>query len=970
MARGSYYHDPARKHIEQYQDFSGGLNSTAANDNISPSELTLLENVDLGDRGSLKRRKGYKSTPNENADGIAQGLFRYHRRYAPYNLLGVEGSFEGAKQVLQNNQVKIGAWEAYNLKNEDASVYKVDREAAAHFIVNGSFEEDGLGWDFNHEDVFVSESGLAYAGSKVLRLFMAAGSKDTARIAYQTTWHDTSEGEEYYLEMRYRLSPPSIADGAPQRVQLSARIEREDGRMATYSVAAYEKRGDIRNEWVTLKGYVKMPPGAKRVKFGPNIYEPRTLDYSVGIYVDSVYVRQEIAGSENSAIGISKLNDDTSTLGHLGLRFNGLKPNAYYIYVVDYKSDGVGKGRLAIRDERFGVWGSNGDSDLVMSKSIDSQETEWTTQFMGFRTYDNMTTARAYVYNITPVGTASTVFYDNARIYEVTADFYNDILFVTNEEVEKLFPYRVGRLKNELSVETVTVIGGKFFIDGVEKPIEGDWPIQSERPIEAVTYGDDLYIATGSGLFVYNGSTISKVQPYIPDPLEELYIGTNALEDTPFRISDEIQSVVELKRIQFSRRYGVTNEFITIMVGVGKPGSTKLEYKFERRNVLDKQDYWFTIRDWDTDSTATFITDIAGEFQFKISVREEGKEVTLDDYFIPKYIIKPTEEVGDIPIDANTIHQCNRIMLHWDRILLYGDEAKPDVIYISDLFNPTFFPVNNTLQFVNPRKERITSIVRYRDNLVVFTPSSIQALYGTNPENYERIMLNPTIGCIADRAAQVVKNHVIFLSYEGIALLKAVGTSETRANVELIDQKVKDHVYYDENAVAYVRNNQYHIVYPDRQEQLRFYFEYGVWTKDKSHSLDMVRTIIEDGKLMALGSDGRIIEDGVDYYDEGQPFNVKIGTKLYDFNEPYAIKKPKELQVMFDELKENTNINVIVDTDTSNITTKTIELSSLDTIYKLIIAGKGLAVRVQIEHDENKPLKLVGFGFIFKLKNP
>src|SRR6185437_12087734 len=112
--------------------------------------------------------------------------------------------------------------------------------------------------------------------------------------------------------------------------------------------------------------------------------------------------------------------------------------------------------------------------------------------------------------------------------------------------------------------------------------------------------------------------------------------------------------------------------------------------------------------------------------------------------------------------------------------ILYGDEDKPDVIYISDLQNPAYFPVNNTLWFENPRRERITTVVRFRDNLVVFTPSSIQALYGTNPEDFRRIMLNPGVGCIADRGAAVVKNYIIFPSHEGIMLLKSVGMRRPR----------------------------------------------------------------------------------------------------------------------------------------------------------------------------------------------
>src|SRR5690606_2833512 len=116
------------------------------------------------------------------------------------------------------------------------------------------------------------------------------------------------------------------------------------------------------------------------------------------------------------------------------------------------------------------------------------------------------------------------------------------------------------------------------------------------------------------------------------------------------------------------------------------------EYKFERRRSTDAQDYWFTAQDWSSDNEHVFSTDIAGEYAFKISIREKGKTKTADSFLVPKYIIKPTQDEDDIPVDGDTIHYCNRIMVHWDRLIMYGDPTKPDVMYISDLYNPTYFP--------------------------------------------------------------------------------------------------------------------------------------------------------------------------------------------------------------------------------------------------------------------------------------
>lgn len=61
MARQQYQTTPYVKHLEVFNDFSRGLNTVTTNDKLSVSELPVLTNMDLGDRGSLKRRAGMKT---------------------------------------------------------------------------------------------------------------------------------------------------------------------------------------------------------------------------------------------------------------------------------------------------------------------------------------------------------------------------------------------------------------------------------------------------------------------------------------------------------------------------------------------------------------------------------------------------------------------------------------------------------------------------------------------------------------------------------------------------------------------------------------------------------------------------------------------------------------------------------------------------------------------------------------------
>jgi hypothetical protein len=58
--RAGFNTKPYEKSMETYQNFAGGLNTTSVPDNMSDSELADMLNQDIGERGSLKRRHGFK----------------------------------------------------------------------------------------------------------------------------------------------------------------------------------------------------------------------------------------------------------------------------------------------------------------------------------------------------------------------------------------------------------------------------------------------------------------------------------------------------------------------------------------------------------------------------------------------------------------------------------------------------------------------------------------------------------------------------------------------------------------------------------------------------------------------------------------------------------------------------------------------------------------------------------------------
>src|SRR5690606_5119592 len=185
--------------------------------------------------------------------------------------------------------------------------------------------------------------------------------------------------------------------------------------------------------------------------------------------------------------------------------------------------------------------------------------------------------------------------------------------------------------------------------------------------------------------------------------------------------------------------------------------------------------------------------------------------------------------------DLGGIKTCNRIMLHWERLIMYGDTTNINTIYISHLKNAAYFPIPNTLFFETTRTEAVNTIVKFRDYLIAFTDTSTQALFGKSPSDYRRVVLNTSIGCIAPRGAAVMDNYVAFLSADGIQYLKSVGYVDDKANIAPLDGNITDMIPKNaRDAVLVMFNNQLQATFPSSSERFRFYKMMGIWTYDKS----------------------------------------------------------------------------------------------------------------------------------------
>lgn len=541
--------------------------------------------------------------------------------------------------------------------------------------------------------------------------------------------------------------------------------------------------------------------------------------------------------------------------------------------------------------------------------------------------------------------------------------------------------------KDNGKFETIVAVNGRLILDGGDLAIQGlPSGFQTERMIEAVQWKNILFIATGTKLVEYDGIVAKVVEDYKPLPLEYLYVGSNALAAFPDNfMSDGVHDNLRIEGIVPDLRKGITNQPTKFTAFISKPESMgQIEYKWEYK--IANRDTFILGRDWSSDKTWTFTPKDLGDYVIQLSARGplpvSGAVPDPEISQIPVYKVTPFNE--NKVIDTSQMHTCNRIILHWERLIMYGDQKNTSRIYISHVNNPRYYPTNHSLDFENNEQEPLQKLVQYRDMIVAFMPSSIQALYGKAPigdEPYRRVVIHTGLGCIAPESPKVLGNWIVFLSREGIHLLKTIGTVDDKMNVEKIDLPISNQIPLDTDAAAIVYDNQYHICFPKKQTRFRFYMDYRTrpWTKDVSPLFDFCRFYEWNGDLVAQSqlTGKTYLFDETVYDDAGHEFQAKVAFKKYDFGEPHNPKKLKEQQLILTNESSDKNVNVAVYGDDNLIIgPEEVEMIStineLTNITKIPLApeDKVRTVQTVVTHTKAEPLNILAVGYKFKTKKP
>ena len=131
------------------------------------------------------------------------------------------------------------------------------------------------------------------------------------------------------------------------------------------------------------------------------------------------------------------------------------------------------------------------------------------------------------------------------------------------------------------------------------------------------------------------------------------------------------------------------------------------------------------------------------------------------------------------------------LAVHKDRLYVSGSEYDPNMIWISDILNPCYFPASLTLQ-TPPTDDYVTALHQYNDDLIIGRRDTIYVLSGnTNREDsayqYNLYKVNTHTGMPNDCSANQVYHMLFFVGTDGnmYKLLPPSTTSDTIYTVQL-----------------------------------------------------------------------------------------------------------------------------------------------------------------------------------------
>jgi hypothetical protein len=270
-------------------------------------------------------------------------------------------------------------------------------------------------------------------------------------------------------------------------------------------------------------------------------------------------------------------------------------------------------------------------------------------------------------------------------------------------------------------------------------------------------------------------------------------------------------------------------------------------------------------------------------------------------------------------LKLKAVWSCNKVIEHFGKLMIWGSTEMPTAVFYSFPDRPTYFPTKFYLDFQNDEGSPVQSVAPYMNILVAQTEDRTWGIRGNSglldsPAPYIPFMINPTVGTIAYKSVRPVRNHLFFLSKQGVIALKSLYAADEQYNIDFMDRNVRNIVAQDTKAVGIQYDNQYWLNFPESGITLRWYIDKKAWVQDKYTAWEDFNGVLKwqviDGKLEFITYPSRFEDEGntfmykvgVDYSlptDLGEAVVAKFETSFLNQNYPFHPKNYKEAKLDF-----------------------------------------------------------------------
>lgn len=137
---------------------------------------------------------------------------------------------------------------------------------------------------------------------------------------------------------------------------------------------------------------------------------------------------------------------------------------------------------------------------------------------------------------------------------------------------------------------------------------------------------------------------------------------------------------------------------------------------------------------------------------------------------------------------------CNMLIVHKDRLYATGNPNDPNMVYISDILNPYYFPASLPVQ-LPPDGDRVTCMRVFNDSIIFGRENDVYVLSGnTNRDTSESYLLkklNTHTGIMNNNCADIIHNFMFYVGSDGNCYkLKNTTSSDLILATQKLNKKV------------------------------------------------------------------------------------------------------------------------------------------------------------------------------------